>query len=142
LTHDVVDVLQEHERRQRRQAMLADRQARLDREAAEAEAKKAAEDEAPDTVTVYRRMGDRVLQEIFDFEGRERITFVRKDRDAPVEAMTRQNFSDIDDKASIRKAFEVYARKGGRLRERDFFEESLGKPVMKNARPAAKGGTP
>ena len=103
--------------------------------------------EMEDTLTIQRSIGDLVLQETFNFAGRERITFARRGRTGPVEGMTRQNFSDIDDKASLRAAFAQYAQNGGTIPEEEVFPETGGQTLDKPAPDKAgvqkpQGGAP
>lgn len=76
-------------------------------------------------VMLERRLADRLLQEIFNFRSLERISLVRKDAYSSVEAMTRESFSEIADQTSIRKAFEEYARRGGKIPESAVFPNVL-----------------
>lgn len=86
--------------------------------------------EGPDEVILRRRVGNRLLEEVFDFAGRERITFVRKDEESPVEAVSRDGFSAIDDRGRLREAFRRYAQKGGSVPESEIFSEVLAKPCL------------
>lgn len=144
-TAEIVDILRRHEDEKTLKESLARRRAQ-----AELRARKLAEPktpEMPDTVTVFHKLGDRVLQEIFNFAGRERITLIRKEKDGPIEGMVRQNFSEIDDKTCIRAAFAQYAQNGGKIPEEEIFTQALDKPVLEKPNldrpgipPAPKGG--
>lgn len=90
----------------------------------------------PDQITFTRQLGDRTLEDIFDFAARERITFIRAQENGPVEAVTRESFENVGDKASLRRAFDEHVRKGGKSKETEIFPGALGK-VSK-----LKGGTP
>jgi ankyrin repeat protein len=64
-------------------------------------------------LVLNRPLGNRVLQEVFNFHARDRITLVREGLDGKVEAMTRQNFRDIEDKDGLRAALEKFRYYGG-----------------------------
>lgn len=83
--------------------------------------------ENPDEVTFFRPLGNRVLEEIFNFSARERISLLRLGLDGPVETMTRDSFDTLGDRAALRHAFEIYHARGGKLREQDIFPDALGK---------------
>lgn len=83
----------------------------------------------PAEVIFYSNVSDRTLEEIFNFESRERISLLRKEMNGTVEAMTRQNFSDIEDSTRLLQAFEEHKRRGGKLTEADIFPRRLFKPV-------------
>ncbi len=82
---------------------------------------------ATDEVTLQRTLGNRTLEEVFNFANRERLTMIRVYPNGPVEAITRQNFRDIDDRHSLRHAFALYVRQGGKRPESDIFPEVLAK---------------
>ena len=87
-----------------------------------------------DEVTVLHTVGNRTIEEVFNFASKERITFVRSGVDGPVEAVTRQNFKEIADRAALREAYGRYVAKGGRADESEIFPE-----VLVKIRPPAKG---
>lgn len=72
-------------------------------------------------VVLSRPVGDRTLQEIFNFTREERISLIRKGEEGPVEAMQRDHFSDITDKSGIREAFNIYKKRGGTITEAAIF---------------------
>lgn len=80
-----------------------------------------------DEVILLRPFGNRLLEETFNFVARERITLLRNGMDGPVEAMTREGFDTIGDKAALRYAFELYKAKGGKRSESEIFPDALGK---------------
>jgi hypothetical protein len=84
--------------------------------------------ESPQDVVFRRPLGNRVLEEIFDFAARERITLIRKGDDGPVEAVTRDSFTAIEDRARLREAFDAYVKRGGAASEEYVFAEHLAKP--------------
>jgi ankyrin repeat protein len=88
-----------------------------------------------DEVTFRRAFGGRVLEETFNFAAKERISLILKTPEGPVEAMTRDSFDAIGDRSALRRAYDAYAAKGGKLPESDFFPETLGK--VKAAPPKA-----
>jgi hypothetical protein len=87
-----------------------------------------------DIVMVFSALGDRTLQEIYNFSSLERFTLVRKGEDGPVEAVTRQDFADIGDKPGLRAAFAEHQRRGGTASEKSVFPGSLQKikPLLKD----------
>jgi hypothetical protein len=94
----------------------------------------------PVEVTFSRQMGDRTLQEVFNFTRQDRVTLVRKGETGPVEAMQRDNFADIKDEWDLKRAFETYKKRGGTITESAIFadrrkaaaEEKQQKPKKKN----------
>lgn len=99
--------------------------ARQERDRREKEAERA---KNRDLVMVFSDLGDRTLQEIYNFASLERITLVRKGEDGPVEAVTRQDFADIGDRPALRQAFAEHVRRGGTAAEKDVFPGALQKP--------------
>ena len=91
--------------------------------------------ENPDEVVFFRPLGNRMLEETFNFAARERISLVRNGADGPVEAMTRDSFDAVGDVAALRCAFEIYRAKGGTLAESDVFPGALGKVKPLPGRP-------
>lgn len=89
----------------------------------------------PNEVTILHNIGNRTIEEVFNFSSKERITFVRSGPDGPVEAVTRQNFKDIADRQALRDAFDKYIAKGGQAEESEVFPEVL----VKIRPPANKG---
>jgi hypothetical protein len=85
-------------------------QDKLDREKAAREAERS---KNKDVVIYFQELGDRTIEEIYNFAALERVTFVRKGEEGPVEAVTRQDFADLSEKSSLRKAFEEHVRRGG-----------------------------
>jgi hypothetical protein len=81
----------------------------------------------PDEVVFRRTVGNRVIEEIFNFAEKERITLVRAGAEGPVEAVTREDFSALQEKPSLRRAFEEYARRGGAVPESEIFPDALPK---------------
>lgn len=79
-------------------------------------------------ITLTRALGNRVMEEIFDFHAKERITLIRNGADGPVEAVTREGFADVKDRARLREAFDAYVKKGGEAEEAAIFPEQLIKP--------------
>lgn len=84
--------------------------------------------DSPQDVVFRRPLGNRVLEEVFDFAARERITLIRKGEDGPVEAVTRDSFTSIEDRARLREAFDTYVKRGGTASEEYVFAEHLAKP--------------
>jgi ankyrin repeat protein len=90
---------------------------------------------ADDEITFRRPFGARVLEETFNFAAKERISLILKTADGPVEAMSRESFAVIGDRAGLRRAYDAYAAKGGKVPEDDIFPESLGKVKAAPPRP-------
>lgn len=88
----------------------------------------------PDEVIFQRPLGDRILQESFDFVALERVSLVRKSAQGAVEAMSRDGFSVIEDQSTLRKAFEEHVRRGGKTEESRVFPNTIFKD-----RPSGRG---
>ncbi|MDE1153250.1 MAG: ankyrin repeat domain-containing protein [Micavibrio sp.] len=91
--------------------------------------------EDPDVVILRQQIGNRMLEEVFNFAARERLTLIRKDIDAPIEAMTRQNFNELAESPLLRRAFAEHKRRGGQLTESDVFDAMLQKPRNNGLKP-------
>jgi len=87
-------------------------------------------DRNPDEVVYTWPVYDRTLQEVFNFAQKERVTMIRKGTDGPVEAVTRQSFAEIEDKAKLREAFEQYRKFGGKRAEDEIFSNPLNKAKL------------
>lgn len=81
----------------------------------------------PNQITHVSRIGDRLLEEVFNFRTLERISFVRKDAGQPVEALYRESFARIENLSALRKAFEQHRARGGTRSEQDVFPNVLSK---------------
>lgn len=81
-------------------------------------------------VTYSYPVDNRTLQEIFNFERRERITLIRNGEQGPVEAVSRQSFSELADKSALQKAFDEYKRRGGPREAEEIFHDSLPKAKL------------
>lgn len=81
--------------------------------------------ETADEVVMSHAFGNRVIEEVFNFASKERMTLVRDGANGPVEAVTRQNFSEIHDRQSLRAAYDKYVAKGGKVEESEIFPEVL-----------------
>lgn len=84
-----------------------------------------------DEVVFTWRVNDRTLQEVFNFEQKERVTLIRKGASGPVEAVTRETFEDLGNAPSLRRAFEQYRKQGGTREESDVFATALPKLAIK-----------
>ncbi|MBI1215997.1 MAG: hypothetical protein GC185_09290 [Alphaproteobacteria bacterium] len=93
--------------------------------------------EGEDEVTTRRALGDRTLEEIFNFRARERISLIRKGETGPVEALTRESFDRVADPSVIRAAYRQYVEKGGTLPESHVFPGLLQKSSL-----SPRGGQP
>jgi Ankyrin repeats (3 copies) len=71
-------------------------------------------------VELHRRDGDRRLREVFNFAKKERTTYEWQFSSGPGERMTRDAFDKVEP-SQLRKAFDAYQQKGGKLPEADFF---------------------
>lgn len=83
-----------------------------------------ARNDGPDDVVFYRPLGNRVLEETYNFAAKERITLLRNGLEGPVEAMTRESFDSLGNKAALRHAFEIYAGRGGAVHESEIFPDA------------------
>lgn len=81
----------------------------------------------PDEVTLSWSVNNRLLQEVFNFARKERVTLIRKDADAPVEAVLRDSFADLPESSALRQAFEIHRKQGGRRTEEEIFSHTLPK---------------
>lgn len=85
----------------------------------------------PDEVTLSWNVNNRLLQEVFNFARKERVTLIRKDAEAAVEAVLRDSFSDLPETSALRQAFEIHRRQGGRRTEEEVFSQTLPKMKLK-----------
>ncbi len=108
---------------------IARETARQEREQAARAQRDAERRKDADIVIVNTALGDRTLQEIYNFNSLERISLVRNGDEGPVEAITRQDFSGIGDKPCLRQAFAEHVRRGGTADEDAVFPNS--RPVIK-----------
>lgn len=84
-------------------------------------------DNNPDEISFFHNVDNRVMQEVFSFTRKERVTLIRKTRGGDVEAMQRDSFRSLDDRSGLRRAFEEHARRGGKMTEDEVFESALPK---------------
>ncbi len=84
----------------------------------------------PMQVSFSHAIADRTLQEVFDFERRERVTLIRKE-DGGVEAVLRDSFSSLDDKEGLTRAFNEHKRAGGKMSEEEVFGQAIAKAKTK-----------
>ena len=84
-------------------------------------------DNNPDEISFFHNVDDRVMQEVFNFPRKERVTLIRKIRGGDVEAMQRDSFRSLDDQPGLRRAFEEHAKRGGKMTEEEVFENALPK---------------
>jgi len=75
----------------------------------------------PDQVITHSPLGDRTLQEVFNFATMERISMIRNGRHGPVESFVRESFSVLADQPSLREAFKEHRRRGGTAEEEAVF---------------------
>jgi hypothetical protein len=82
---------------------------------------------------------DRKMYTIFDFDRLERISIIRKDENAPIEAMDRDPFSILQSDPLLRRAFKAYKERGGTKTEEDIFPGrtpvDIKRGVIRNDRP-------
>ncbi len=71
--------------------------------------------DTPDIVILRQQAGDRLLEDVFNFVALERVTFVRREAGAPIEAMLRENFADMSNTTLLEKAYAEHQRRGGTL---------------------------
>jgi hypothetical protein len=81
-------------------------------------------------VICISEISNRTLEEIFNFSSRERISLIRRSPGGPVEAITREDFSDIKNQDILHKVFEKYRALGGKISEDDVFPDSILKARM------------
>ncbi len=74
------------------------------------------------------RMGERAVEEHFNFIRRERMTFVTKAGSDVVQAAIREGFDQIEESA-LRKAFDEHVRRGGRADEGSVFADKVVKSL-------------
>ena len=72
-------------------------------------------------------VADRVMQEVYSFTLKERITLLRKAKEGDVEAMQREPFTALADKGGLTKAFEEHKKRGGKLTDEEVFHGVLPK---------------
>ena len=111
---------------EKRDAALREKLAR-ERDEREKREKEAERSKDRDVVIVFSPLGDRTLQEVYNFAALERVSLIRKGEDGPVEAVTRQDFADIGDKPGLRRAFAEHVSRGGTASEKSVFAGSLQK---------------
>ncbi len=87
-------------------------------------------DAGPDEVSFTHSLQDRLMQEIFNFPRKERVTLVRKSTGGDVEAMQRDSFSSLDDLSGLRRAFAEHKKRGGKMDEAEVFSGSLQKTKL------------
>lgn len=92
-------------------------------------------DNNPDEISFFHNVDDRVMQEVFNFPRKERVTLIRKVRHGDVEAMQRDSFKFLDDQSSLRRAFEEHRKRGGKLAEAEVFDGILPKKTRMLPRP-------
>lgn len=84
-------------------------------------------DNNPDEISFFHNVDNRVMQEVFSFLRKERVTLIRKTRGGEVEAMQRDSFRSLDDQSGLRRAFAEHAKRGGKMTEDEVFENALPK---------------
>lgn len=84
-----------------------------------------------DEIFSYTRMGDRLIEEVFNFRALERISLVRKAAGEPVEAMYREGFDRIQNLPALRDAFDKHRARGGKRSEQDVFPQAMDKTLDK-----------
>ena len=82
---------------------------------------------SPEEVSFSYPLDNRVMQEIYNFPRRERVTLIRKTEGGDVEAMQRDSFAALDDETGLAKAFNEHRRRGGKLLEEDVFRHRVTK---------------
>jgi hypothetical protein len=87
--------------------------------------------ETPEEITFRRPLGNRTLEEIFNFTALERISLVRKSKYGAVEAITYTSFENVNDQSMLRKAFEEHVKRGGNTDEAVVFPNRLSKNTLK-----------
>ncbi len=80
----------------------------------------------PAEVSLFHNVADRVMQEVYSFSLKERITLLRKPA-GDVEAIERQPFTGLADKGGLTRAFEEHKKRGGKLSDEEVFNGVLAK---------------
>lgn len=83
--------------------------------------------ESVDEITFERAVSNRTLEDIFNFVTLERVSLIRQSPQGVVETVTCKKFSEIDDRETLRKAFEEHVRRGGKTSEDKVFPNVLSK---------------
>jgi hypothetical protein len=83
--------------------------------------------EEADEIIQRSRLGDRMLEEIFNFRTLERISLVRKGAGQPIEALYRESFTQIENLPALREAFQKHRQRGGKRTVEDVFPHRLDK---------------
>lgn len=86
-------------------------------------------------LTVISTLSNRVVEEIYDFAARERVTLLRKRAFGDVEALQREGFSAIENQQKLREVFDDYARRGGTLTAEQVFSHRVGLKAPVTGRP-------
>lgn len=74
-----------------------------------------------DQVSFSRCISDRLMEEIYDFQHLERITFIRNPVGGAVEAVTREPFPALVHSTELRNAFNEHVKRGGERTEEEVF---------------------
>lgn len=85
--------------------------------------------QSPDEVTVVRAVGSSLMEEVFDFSRLERVSILYPRRGGAPVAFQRDSFSAIEDEASLRNAFNLHVKRGGKAEESAVFPNKLVKQV-------------
>lgn len=73
-------------------------------------------------IVYNHKIADRNLQEIFNFQSLERVTFVRETPFGKVEAVLRDRFANLQDEPQLRIAFDEHVKRGGTRTEAEVFQ--------------------
>jgi len=86
----------------------------------------------PDQIIYRHVLSDRVMEEVYNFPMRERVTLMRREPGGLVEAFNRESFADLQNSPGLRQAFARHKLLGGTLTESDVFDIAL--PKSRNGR--------
>ena len=81
----------------------------------------------PEQVSFVHKIGSRLMEEVFDFTLRERVTLLRASAEGPVETMLRDPFIRLEDTSNLRRAFNIHRQRGGKVPEDEIFPRELSK---------------
>ncbi len=88
---------------------------------AEMAAEQAALERARSRIQFTDNINGKLVQETYCFDTRECVTFVREDENAPVEAILREPFANIQTRPNLKVAFDQHVSLGGALTHADVF---------------------
>lgn len=79
----------------------------------------------PLQVVFNRAVAGKDIEEVYLFDTMERVTYVHAKGSRAVEAVTRDSFSDLNDKSLLRAAFDEHRVRGGKAVESEVFNANF-----------------